>query len=170
MAMMDCKQVLANLSDYVDGEVSDEVRKALEEHVARCRRCRVVLDTTRSSLTLVLDVEPFEVPLAVSARLYTRLEEVLAEDRGVPLNDCRLCCKTNNPKEKKHNEITNVEPRSSIAVCRGERRRDPKTVPIPAKSWTAVCQDGLSRNDAQGTRMAGKENDPQPRKCAHWTA
>lgn len=78
MAMMDCKQVLANLSDYVDGEGSGEVRKALEEHVALCRRCRVVLDTTRRSLKLVLDVEPFEVPLAVSARLYTRLEKVLA--------------------------------------------------------------------------------------------
>ena len=54
------------------------MRKALEEHIARCRRCRVVLDTTRRTLKIVLDAEPFEVPLAVSARLYTRLEEVLA--------------------------------------------------------------------------------------------
>jgi predicted anti-sigma-YlaC factor YlaD len=77
MAMMDCKTVLANLSDYVDGDVSHGVRKALEEHIARCRRCRVVLDTTRKTLKIVLDAEPFEVPLAVSARLYTRLEEVL---------------------------------------------------------------------------------------------
>jgi len=28
---------------------------------------------------IVLDVEPFEVPLAVSARLYMRLEKVLSE-------------------------------------------------------------------------------------------
>ena len=79
MAMMDCKTVLANLSDYVDGDVSNEVRKALEEHISRCRRCRVVLDTTRRTLKIILDAEPFEVPLAVSARLYTRLEEVLSE-------------------------------------------------------------------------------------------
>ena len=83
MAMMDCKQVLANLSDYVDGEVSQELRKALEEHVARCRRCRVIFDTTHRTLKIVLDAEPFEVPLAVSARLYARLEQVLFEDRGV---------------------------------------------------------------------------------------
>jgi len=83
MAMMDCRTVLANLSDYVDGDVSNEVRKALEEHIARCRRCRVVLDTTRRTLKIVLDSEPFEVPLAVSARLYTRLEEILSGDRGV---------------------------------------------------------------------------------------
>lgn len=83
MAMMDCKTVLANLSDYVDGDVSSEVRKALEEHIARCRRCRVILDTTRRTLRIVSDAEPFEVPLAVSARLYARLERVLSEDPGV---------------------------------------------------------------------------------------
>jgi anti-sigma factor (TIGR02949 family) len=80
MAMMDCKTVLANLSEYVDGDVSNEVRKELEEHIARCRRCRVVLDTTRRTLKIVLDAETFEVPLAVSARLYTRLEKVLSEN------------------------------------------------------------------------------------------
>lgn len=79
MAMMDCKEVLANLSNYVDGEVSAELRVALEEHIAKCRRCRVVFDTTRKALKIVLDVEPFEVPLAVSARLYARLEKVLGE-------------------------------------------------------------------------------------------
>ena len=59
-----------------------EVRKALEEHIARCRHCRVVLDTARRTLKIVVDAEPFEVPLAVSARLYARLEEILSEDRG----------------------------------------------------------------------------------------
>jgi predicted anti-sigma-YlaC factor YlaD len=43
---MECKDVLANLSSYLDGEVSAELRTVLEEHVAKCRRCRVVFDTT----------------------------------------------------------------------------------------------------------------------------
>jgi predicted anti-sigma-YlaC factor YlaD len=76
--MMDCKDVLASLSNYVDGDVSAELRTALEEHIAKCRRCRVVFDTTEKALKIILDVEPFEVPLAVGARLYTRLEKVLA--------------------------------------------------------------------------------------------
>lgn len=80
MATMDCKSVLENLSCYIDGDGSAELRKALEEHIARCRRCRVVFDTTGKALKIVLDVEPFEVPLSVSARLYTRLQEVLAGD------------------------------------------------------------------------------------------
>lgn len=78
--MMDCKEVLANLSCYVDGEGSTELRKALEDHIARCRRCRVVFDTTGKMLKLLIDVEPFEVPLGVSARLYARLEKALSEN------------------------------------------------------------------------------------------
>ncbi len=80
MAMLDCKEVLDNLSDYIDGEGSEELRKAIELHISRCGRCRVVFDTTGKMLKIVTDVEPFEVPLGVSARLYARLEKVLAEE------------------------------------------------------------------------------------------
>jgi predicted anti-sigma-YlaC factor YlaD len=80
MAMMDCKEVLANLSDYLDGEGSAELRTAIEKHLNRCSRCRVVFDTTGKMLKIVLDVEPFEVPLAVSARLYARLGKAPSED------------------------------------------------------------------------------------------
>jgi len=62
----------------VDSEGSEELRKALEVHISRCRRCRVVFDTTGKMLKIVTDAAPFEVPLAVSARLYARLEQVLS--------------------------------------------------------------------------------------------
>ncbi len=78
MKTMDCKDVLANLSCYIDGEGTAELRTALEDHISRCRRCRVVFDTTGRMLKIVTDGEPLEVPLAVSARLYTRLEKVLS--------------------------------------------------------------------------------------------
>ena len=79
MKNMDCKDVLANLSCYIDGEGSQELRQALEEHISRCRRCRVVFDSTGKMLKIVTDADPFEVPLSVSARLYSRLEKVLLE-------------------------------------------------------------------------------------------
>jgi len=79
MKTMDCKDVLANLSCYIDGEGSRELRQALEEHISRCRRCRVVFDSSGKMLKIVSDADPFEVPLSVSARLYSRLEKVLSE-------------------------------------------------------------------------------------------
>ena len=79
MKTMDCKDVLANLSCYIDRDCSSQLRTALEDHISRCRRCRVVFDTTGKMLRIVTDAAPFEVPLSVSARLYTRLERVLSE-------------------------------------------------------------------------------------------
>ena len=76
---MECKEVTANLSCYIDGDGSEELRKALREHVARCRRCRVVFDTTGQMLGIVRTAALFEVPLAVSARLYSRLENIFSE-------------------------------------------------------------------------------------------
>ena len=79
MVMLDCKEVLDNLSNYIDGEGTEELRAAIKLHISRCGRCRVVFDTTGTMLKIVMDAEPFEVPLGVSARLYARLEKVLAE-------------------------------------------------------------------------------------------
>lgn len=79
MKTMDCKEVLANLSCYIDGDGAAELRAALEHHISRCRRCRVVFETTDRILTIVTDLAVFEVPLSVSARLYARLEGVLSE-------------------------------------------------------------------------------------------
>jgi predicted anti-sigma-YlaC factor YlaD len=78
--MLTCEEVLANLSDYFDDECSAELRAQLEDHISKCRRCRVVFDSTGKMLKILVDSEPFEVPLAVSARLYSRLQEVLSEE------------------------------------------------------------------------------------------
>ena len=80
MRMLSCEEVLANLSNYFDDECSAELRAQLEDHISKCRRCRVVFDSTGKMLKILVDAEPFEVPLAVSARLYSRLQEVLSEE------------------------------------------------------------------------------------------
>ena len=80
MRMLSCEEVLANLSNYFDGECSGELRAQLEDHISKCRRCRVVFDSTGKMLKILVDVEPFEVPLVVSARLYSRLQKVLSEE------------------------------------------------------------------------------------------
>ena len=74
--MLDCRQVLAELSNYLDGEVSPALLQALDRHLAKCHRCSLVYDTTRKTLRIVTEVGPFEVPHDISARLYARLREL----------------------------------------------------------------------------------------------
>ncbi len=78
--MLDCKQVLLELSNYLNEEVSPELKRALEQHLSACHRCSLVFDTTRKTLKIVTDVGPFDVPPEASARLYTRLQELLAAE------------------------------------------------------------------------------------------
>ncbi len=77
VVMLKCKEVLAELSNYLDGEVTPELRRSLENHLAMCHRCTLIFDTTQRTLRIVSDAGPFEVPLEVSARLYTRLQGLM---------------------------------------------------------------------------------------------
>lgn len=74
--MLDCRQVLAELSNYLDAEVSPDVKQALERHLAKCHRCSLVYDTARKTLKIVCEAGPFELPSEVSGRLHARLREL----------------------------------------------------------------------------------------------
>ena len=71
--MFSCEDVRAALGDYLDGDVSSDIRRELERHLAECRTCQVLYDTTRKTLRIVTDVGSFEVPEAVSERLINRI-------------------------------------------------------------------------------------------------
>jgi anti-sigma factor RsiW len=66
------------ISDYIDGSVLPELRESIEEHLAHCRHCAAVLDSTRNILVLIADERTFEIPIGYSERLHARLQEAIA--------------------------------------------------------------------------------------------
>lgn len=42
-----CRDMLGDLSDYLDGEASDEICAEIERHMASCEDCRIVVDTLK---------------------------------------------------------------------------------------------------------------------------
>jgi len=76
--MFSCEDVRAALGDYIDGDVEPDIRRELERHLAECRTCQVLYDTTRKTLRIVTDVGSLEVPEAVSERLLRRIMSGLA--------------------------------------------------------------------------------------------
>ena len=76
--VLNCRHVWDQISDYIDGTVPLELRDAIEQHLAHCRHCAAVLDSTRNILVLMADDRTFEIPVGYSDRLHARLQEAIA--------------------------------------------------------------------------------------------
>ncbi len=49
---MVCKQMIRNLSEYLDGQLDEAVARELERHLERSEDCGFVVDTTRKTIKL----------------------------------------------------------------------------------------------------------------------
>jgi RNA polymerase sigma-70 factor, ECF subfamily len=57
-----CKQVTEQISNYIDDQLTPELRAKIEEHLRLCDRCSVVVDTVRKLLYVAGDENVFSVP------------------------------------------------------------------------------------------------------------
>ena len=69
-----CRDMLQDLSAYVDGELEETLCLAIEGHMRGCQNCRVVVDTLRKTVLLYHQLPPEPLPEDVEARLFKRLE------------------------------------------------------------------------------------------------
>ena len=60
--MISCSDFLSEISNYLDGDVAADVRAQLEAHMAHCRTCSVLIDSTRKTVQIVVDSECFDLP------------------------------------------------------------------------------------------------------------
>jgi anti-sigma factor RsiW len=72
-----CEEVWREISNYLEGEISAEMRARMEEHFKGCKHCTAVLDGTRNVVQLVGDARAFELPAGFSNRLYRKLNRRL---------------------------------------------------------------------------------------------
>lgn len=70
---MDCSEVLEKLGDYLDQEAREELCKAIESHLSRCRDCRFEVDTLKKTIILYQNDHPVDVPVTVRASLQAAL-------------------------------------------------------------------------------------------------
>jgi hypothetical protein len=77
--MIACADFMAEIGDYLDGAVAAEVRKQLEEHLAHCQSCTVVVDSTRKTLKIITDAGSFDLPQPmlkpIAAEIMSRIRE-----------------------------------------------------------------------------------------------
>jgi hypothetical protein len=52
---------MAEIGNYLDGEVAAEVRQQLEQHLSHCATCQVVVDSSRKTIQIVTDSGSFDL-------------------------------------------------------------------------------------------------------------
>lgn len=76
-----CKEVIRELSGYLDQDVQPGLRRQIEEHLAKCRHCTAIYDGTRNVIRLIGDGRTFELSAGFSERLRARLARQVNQPR-----------------------------------------------------------------------------------------
>jgi anti-sigma factor RsiW len=74
---MKCKEVIRELSEYLDGELDPALEEALMRHLEDCEDCGILVDTTRRTIEMYCNMEPVPLPADVKQRLLRALEQKL---------------------------------------------------------------------------------------------
>ena len=72
-----CQSFLDDLSDYIDGDVAEEIRVTFEAHLAKCPNCWVVFDETQRTVEIVQRLDCHPMPDKVRDRLMQTLSAKL---------------------------------------------------------------------------------------------
>jgi anti-sigma factor RsiW len=65
-----CKEFLQELTDYLDGKISESLRAELDEHLHWCHECHVVMNTTKKTIEIYRDNQIYELPEDLRTRLH----------------------------------------------------------------------------------------------------
>lgn len=79
---MNCKGVIREISNYIDGELDAAVKQELERHLAHCEDCAMILDQTRKSIEILCDAQPVALPADIHERLHRALRAKLEKNPG----------------------------------------------------------------------------------------
>ncbi len=70
-----CHELLDSLSEYVDGELGEDLCTLIEQHMSGCQDCRIVVDSLRKTIYLYqASASQVEVPEDVRDRLFHCLD------------------------------------------------------------------------------------------------
>jgi hypothetical protein len=70
---MTCTDFLAKLTDFFDGNVPTELMSEVQHHIAECKHCEVVLDSTTKTINIYRDHELYDFPPELHDRIQTAI-------------------------------------------------------------------------------------------------
>jgi hypothetical protein len=72
--MITCEEILRGISDYIDEDMTPDLKANIESHICKCHHCEVLVNTCRKTVTLVWQNSSLELPKGVSERLLAKIK------------------------------------------------------------------------------------------------
>jgi predicted anti-sigma-YlaC factor YlaD len=76
-----CKEMITELADYLDEDLDPVLRATIEEHLVKCKDCRIVVDTCQKTIQIYCNSEPAPLSVDTRERLRLALEKRLRRAR-----------------------------------------------------------------------------------------
>lgn len=73
--MISCKEFLAHLGSYLEGDLAVAVGLEVERHLAACPTCRVLVDSSKKTITILTDTGRVDVTGTLPEPVISRIME-----------------------------------------------------------------------------------------------
>jgi RNA polymerase sigma-70 factor (ECF subfamily) len=73
----DCRKYFERISEYLNGELDDEICREIETHLKECPECRECLDSLKKTIQLCKEAGKEAIPPDIRERLRSNLRELL---------------------------------------------------------------------------------------------
>ncbi len=70
-----CVEVWREISNYIDDDISPELRARMEAHFNACEHCTAIVDGAKNVVKIVADERAFDVPPSFGKRLFARFDK-----------------------------------------------------------------------------------------------
>jgi predicted anti-sigma-YlaC factor YlaD len=79
---MNCEELIRYLSDYIDNDLEEELRRDAQEHLATCKNCKIMLDSTQQTIILYRKAQRQVIPAMRREILFNQLQQALKKQKS----------------------------------------------------------------------------------------
>ena len=70
-----CVEVWREISNYIDEDVSPDLRARMESHFKACEHCTAIVDGAKNVVQIVADDRAFDLPANLGKRLFAKFDK-----------------------------------------------------------------------------------------------
>jgi anti-sigma factor RsiW len=79
---LNCKAVVREISNYIDGDLDAATKQEIERHLNHCEDCNLIVNQTKMTVDIFCDSKPVELPEEVRTRLHEALRRKMQKSKS----------------------------------------------------------------------------------------